>query len=202
MSNFVINEEIKCNILNLYFKDNKTMKEIEQTTGISRNSISKILHQDIRFFEEKEKRKESKLRQPQTNKVNFNKNGNSYSTKINIPYLYFKKMGIDKENRLVDVIYDENKKEIILKNIQKNKKYVIIFLAIYKSKGRCEKMNFNEEEQKLLSEANVLVETNKTYTDDEVKGFSNKIVEHIMTFSKTDIPKVKSKFDPILFKIS
>lgn len=29
-------------------------------------------------------------------------------------------------------------------------------------------MNFNEEEQKLLSEANVLVETNKTYTDDEV----------------------------------
>ena len=34
---------------------------------------------------------------------------------INIPYLYFKKMGIDKENRLVDVIYDENKKEIILK---------------------------------------------------------------------------------------
>ena len=25
------------------------------------------------------------------------------------------KMGIDKENRLVDVIYDENKKEIILK---------------------------------------------------------------------------------------
>ena len=48
-------------------------------------------------------------------------------------------------------------------------------MAIYKSKGRCEKMNFNEEEQKLLSEANVLVETNKTYTDDEVKGFSNKI---------------------------
>ena len=190
MSNFVINEEIKCNILNLYFKDNKIMKEIEQTTGISRNSIGKVLHQDKRFYEEKEKRKESKLRQPQTNKVNFNKNGNSYSTKINIPYLYFKKMGIDKENRLVDVIYDENKK------------YVIIFLTIYKSKGRCEKMNFNEEEQKLLSEANVLVETNKTYTDDEVKGFSNKIVEHIMTFSKTDIPKVKSKFDPILFKIS
>ena len=85
------------------------MKEIEQTTGISRNSIGKVLHQDKRFYEEKEKRKESKLRQPQTNKVNFNKNGNSYSTKINIPYLYFKKMGIDKENRLVDVIYDENK---------------------------------------------------------------------------------------------
>ena len=115
MSNFVINEEIKCNILNLYFKDNKTMKEIEQTTGISRNSISKILHQDIRFFEEKENRKESKLRQPQTNKVNFNKNGNSYSTKINIPFLYLKKMRNKKENRLVDVIYKENKKEIILK---------------------------------------------------------------------------------------
>ena len=42
----------------------------------------------------------------------------------------------------------------------------------------------------------------KLITDDEVKGFSNKIVEHIMTFSKTDIPRVKSKFDPILFKIS
>ena len=59
-NNFVINEEIKCNILNLYFKDNKTMKEIEQTTGISRNSISKILHQDKRFLEEKDKRRESK----------------------------------------------------------------------------------------------------------------------------------------------
>ena len=63
-------------------------------------------------------------------------------------------------------------------------------------------MNFNEEEQKLLSEANVSVETNKTYTADEVKGFSNKIIDHIMTFSKTDIPKVKSRFDSILYKIS
>ncbi len=63
-------------------------------------------------------------------------------------------------------------------------------------------MNFNEEEQKLLSEANVSVDINKTYTADEVKGFSSKIIDHIMTFSKTDIPNVKSKFDPILFKIS
>lgn len=63
-------------------------------------------------------------------------------------------------------------------------------------------MNFNEEEQKLLSEANVSVDINKTYTADEVKDFSSKIIDHIMTFSKTDIPNVKSKFDPILFKIS
>ena len=63
-------------------------------------------------------------------------------------------------------------------------------------------MNFSEEEQRLLSEANVSVDINKTYTADEVKGFSSKIIDHIMTFSKTDIPNVKSKFDPILFKIS
>ena len=118
MSNFVINEEIKCNILNLYFKDNKTMKEIEQTTGISRNSIGKVLHQDKRFYEEKEKRKESKLRQPQTNKVNFNKNGNSYSTKINIPYLYFKKMGIDKETFIKNIETLLSQKNKVSGNVQ------------------------------------------------------------------------------------
>ncbi len=63
-------------------------------------------------------------------------------------------------------------------------------------------MNFNEEETKLFSEADVLVEANKTYTIDEVKGFSNKIIEHIMSFSKEEIPEARRKFDPLLFKIS
>lgn len=44
MVNFVINEEIKNKILDLYFIDKKTMNEIKKETGISRNSISKILH--------------------------------------------------------------------------------------------------------------------------------------------------------------
>lgn len=63
-------------------------------------------------------------------------------------------------------------------------------------------MNFNEEEQKLFNEADVAIETNKTYTIEETKGFANKVIEHIMTFSKDEIPSVKSKFDPLLFKIS
>ena len=63
-------------------------------------------------------------------------------------------------------------------------------------------MNFNEEETKLFSEADVLVEANKTYTIDEVKGFSNKIIEHIMSFSEEEIPEARRKFDPLLFKIS
>lgn len=63
-------------------------------------------------------------------------------------------------------------------------------------------MNFNEEETKLFSEADVSVEANKTYTIDEVKGFSNKVIEHIMSFSKEEIPEARRKFDPLLFKIS
>lgn len=119
MSNFVINEEIKNSIIDLYFIDKKTMNEISTETGISRNSISKILHQDKRFENEKKNRREEKLKQPQINKVIFEKNGNSYSTKINIPYKYLEKMGISKENRLIEVIYDENKNEIILKKYTK-----------------------------------------------------------------------------------
>ena len=114
MANFVINEEMKTNILNLYFKEKYTMKQISVKTGISRYTISKILHQDQRFKSEKENRKEEKLKQPQKNKVIFDKNGNSYSTKVSIPYNYIKKMGITLDDRLIEVVYDENENVIIL----------------------------------------------------------------------------------------
>lgn len=63
-------------------------------------------------------------------------------------------------------------------------------------------MNFNEEERELFNEADVLVEANRTYTIDEVNSFSNKVIEHIMSFSKEEIPIVRRKFEPLLFKIS
>ena len=92
MSNFVINEEIKNNILDLYFTDKNTMQQISEKTGISRYSISEILHKDKRFENEKKNRREEKLQQPQINKVIFDKNGDSYSAKVSIPYKYIKNM--------------------------------------------------------------------------------------------------------------
>lgn len=62
-------------------------------------------------------------------------------------------------------------------------------------------MNFNEEEQKLFNEAGINID-NRTYTAEEAKVFANKIVDHIMSFSKQEIPTVKSKFDNLLYKIS
>lgn len=62
-------------------------------------------------------------------------------------------------------------------------------------------MNFNEEERELFSEAGINIE-NKTYTLEEAKTFSNKVVEHIMSFSKQEIPEVKKKYDNLLYKIS
>lgn len=119
MANFTINEELKNNILNLYFSDKNTMKQISEKTGISRYSISKILHKDKRFENEKKNRREEKLRQPQINKVIFDKNGESYSAKVSIPYKYIKKMGINLDNRLVEVSFDENKDEVVIKKYTK-----------------------------------------------------------------------------------
>lgn len=62
-------------------------------------------------------------------------------------------------------------------------------------------MNFNDEEQKLFNEAGINID-NRTYSVEEAKMFANKIVEHIMSFSKQEIPVVKSKFDNLLYKIS
>ena len=62
-------------------------------------------------------------------------------------------------------------------------------------------MNFNEREKELFSEAGINIE-DKTYTIEEAKTFSNKVVEHIMSFSKDEIPEVKKKYDNLLYKIS
>lgn len=115
MSNFVINEKMKTNILNLYFKEKYTMQQVSVKTGVSRYTISKILHQDQRFKCEKDNRKEEKLKQPQINKLIFNKNANSYNVKVSIPYNYVKKLGFNLDDRTVEIILDENKKQLILK---------------------------------------------------------------------------------------
>lgn len=119
MAKFIISEEQKSNILDLYFTDKNTMQQISEKTGISRYSISEILHKDKRFENEKKNRREEKLQQPQINKVIFDKNGNSYSAKVSIPYKYIKKMGISLEDRLVEVYFDENKNEVVIKKYTK-----------------------------------------------------------------------------------
>lgn len=62
-------------------------------------------------------------------------------------------------------------------------------------------MNFNEEEKKLFNEAGIYIE-NKTYSVEEVKIFSSKLVDHIMSFSKQEIPIIRKKYDNLLYKIS
>ena len=57
------------------------------------------------------------------------------------------------------------------------------------------------KEKELFSEAGINIE-DKTYTIEETKTFSNKVVEHIMSFSKDEIPEVKKKYDDLLYKIS
>lgn len=115
MSNFVVNEKIKSDILNLYFKEKYTMQEISDKTTISRYTISKILHQDKRFEDEKNNRKEEKLKQPQVNKIIFDKNGSSYSTKVTIPYKYLSAIGINLKEKLVEVEFNKEKDEIIIR---------------------------------------------------------------------------------------
>lgn len=49
-------------------------------------------------------------------KILFSKSGNGYpSPKINLPIKWIKDMGVSEESRDVNVIYDEEKKEIIIK---------------------------------------------------------------------------------------
>lgn len=115
MSNFVINEKIKNDILNLYFNEKHTMQEISDKTSISRYTISKILHQDNRFENEKENRKKEKLKQPQINKLIFDKNKNTFNVKVSIPYDYIEKLGLNRDNRIVEVKLDEKKEEITIK---------------------------------------------------------------------------------------
>lgn len=115
MSNFVVNEKIKSDILNLYFKEKYTMQEISDKTSISRYTISKILHQDKRFEDEKKNRKEEKLKQPQVNKLIFDKNKNTFNVKVSIPYNYIEKLGLSRDDRIVEVKLDEKKEEITIK---------------------------------------------------------------------------------------
>ena len=49
-------------------------------------------------------------------KINFNKSGSgSYTPKLALPATFINKMGITKEEREIKIIFDEEKKEIILK---------------------------------------------------------------------------------------
>lgn len=112
MSNNTINNELKNKILKLYFEDNQTMQEISNIVNISRYTISKILHQDNRFIKDKTKRKLDRLRKPQIRKLIFNKKDNSYTVKVSIPYNYIEKLGLNIEDKIVDVKLDENNKRI------------------------------------------------------------------------------------------
>lgn len=120
MSNFIINEKLKNEILNLYFKEKNTMEQISDKTKISRYTISKILHQDKRFESEKQNRKEEILKRPQKNRLIFYKNNNSYNVKVSIPYSYVKKLGFTLNDRITEITLDEKNERIILKKFKSN----------------------------------------------------------------------------------
>lgn len=53
-------------------------------------------------------------------KINFNKSGRGTKTpKLALPMTFIKNMGISEDNREIELIYDEEKKEIIIKKSSK-----------------------------------------------------------------------------------
>ncbi|WP_304683083.1 sigma factor-like helix-turn-helix DNA-binding protein [uncultured Clostridium sp.] len=114
MAKYVVNDDIKNQILDLYFNKNETMKKISETVGITRNTISNILHQDNRFFIKRKIIKEERLKKPQRRKLIFNKNGQTYNIKISLPYDYIEKLGFNISNRIANVELDEKNDQIII----------------------------------------------------------------------------------------
>ena len=56
--------EKKTKIEELFFKQNKTIKEISQKLNLSISYVSRILKQNINYHDEKERRKKEKLKNP------------------------------------------------------------------------------------------------------------------------------------------
>lgn len=58
----------------------------------------------------------------------------------------------------------------------------------------------NEEQIKLLKEADIKVE-NKDYSNDECKYIVGQVMRHIMSFSKKDISDVANRYESVIDKI-
>lgn len=58
----------------------------------------------------------------------------------------------------------------------------------------------NEEQIKLLKEADIKVE-NKDYSNDECKYVVGQVMRHIMSFSKKDISDVANRYESVIDKI-
>lgn len=58
----------------------------------------------------------------------------------------------------------------------------------------------NEEQIRLLKEADIKVE-NKDYSTDECKYIVGQVMRHIMSFSKKDIQHIAYKYEGIINKI-
>lgn len=48
-------------------------------------------------------------------KVSFYKAGNGISTRVNVPIVWLRKLGISEENKEIELLFDEEKKCLILK---------------------------------------------------------------------------------------
>lgn len=54
-------------------------------------------------------------------KISFNKSGRgTYTPKLALPISYINSMGITQDEREIEVYFDDEKKEIILKKLQKS----------------------------------------------------------------------------------
>ena len=61
--------------------------------------------------------------------------------------------------------------------------------------------NINEQEMKLLEEANVKIE-DKEYSQAECKDIVHSIVDYVMNFSKNDIGNNMNRYNGIIEKLS
>lgn len=114
MSKFIIDENIKNEILNQYFLERKNKNEISKNTKISRYIVGKILEDDDRYENEKIIREQDRFKKPKVNQLIFYKSKQSYNVKVSIPYSYIEKLGLNINDKFVEIKLNEENKEIII----------------------------------------------------------------------------------------
>lgn len=60
---------------------------------------------------------------------------------------------------------------------------------------------FNEDETKLLENANIQIEEEKEYSIEEIERFKIKIGEHIISHSSKEIGNLEKQYDSVISKI-
>lgn len=108
-----ISDEIKEQILDLYFNKGFKMTEIEEKLNVSRPVISNIIN-------EYKQKQNIDIKLSKVNTVKLNKDTKeSYRHMVNIPPDFLKAIDIKNDERDIKILVDKKEKEIKIKKIDK-----------------------------------------------------------------------------------